>query len=185
MATKRIARLPVRVYEHMMSGGCGLGAVRTLLGAFGVRATEQELAPICRISKELGITPKAIVRALKKYGFKVVLNQEQMPSVCWRGITHWIQRGTPVLVDWFAAGKRCTAIPDGHYSVIIGAGEDERGVKWIWLGNPEFHYLADRVQRVKWSEFLRAWFDFHGRIPTKKTHFFTRLWIAPYLSVKK
>lgn len=181
----KISRLQIRVYEHMMGGGCGLGAIRTLLGAFGIRATEKELAPICRVSKERGIEPKGIVRALKRYGFQVAFHQGETPSQCWRDITHWIRRGTPVLVDWFAAGMKGKSIPDGHYSVIIGAGEDERRTKWIWLGNPEFHLLNERIQRVKWSDFLRAWFDYSGEKPTPKTQFLIRCWIAPYLAATK
>ncbi len=179
---KKIPRLPIRVYEHMMSGGCGLGAIRTLLGAFGVRATEHELAPICHVSKKRGIEPKGIVRALHRYGFKTSVHQGETPSRCWREIVRWIRRGTPVLVDWFAAGMKSKSIPDGHYSVIIGVGEDEHRIKWVWLGNPEFHLLSERIQRVKWSEFLRAWFDFSGEIPTGKTQFIIRWWVAPYLS---
>ena len=72
-------------------------------------------------------------------------------------IWQWLDRGVPVIVDWFTRGRMDSldsVVADGHSSVVAGLDGD-----FIYLQDPEI----GTIRKLERKSFLTVWFDFTGK----------------------
>ena len=103
----------------------------------------------------MGIDDAAIKKAAESFGFKVKIKNHSS----FKDIKSWLNRGVPVIVDWFSRGstdERYTEsdVAGEHYSVVVGLEE-----KYIYLRDPEI----DKIRKITKEDFLTVWFDFRGK----------------------
>jgi predicted double-glycine peptidase len=131
---------------------CGPASLKIVLDYYGVEKTEKELAELTGLVSDLGISDKDIVRAAESLGFRAEIKTESN----FAEIEEWLEKGTPVIVNWFTRGRQDyddSEVPDGHYSVVSGLDDD-----YIYLQDPEI----GGERKIKREDFLRVWFDFPG-----------------------
>ena len=69
----------------------------------------------------------------------------------------WLEKGVPVIVDWFTRGRKDygdSDVADGHYSVVMGLDD-----KYIYLQDPEI----GKMRKLDREDFMTVWFDFTGK----------------------
>ncbi len=138
--------------ETLHAGMCGSASLKIVLDYYGVEKTEKELAELTGLVSDLGISDKDIVRAAESLGFRAEIKNESN----FAEIEEWLEKGTPVIVNWFTRGRQDyddSEVPDGHYSVVSGLDDD-----YIYLQDPEI----GGERKIKREDFLRVWFDFPG-----------------------
>lgn len=138
--------------ETLHSGMCGPASLKIVLDYYGVVKTEQELAELASLNSELGINDKDIVRVAESLGFKAEIKNESS----FEEIEGWLEKGVPVIVDWFTRGRQDysdSEVADGHYSVVTGLDDE-----YIYLQDPEI----GGERKIKREDFLKVWFDFAG-----------------------
>jgi len=139
--------------ETLYKGYCGPASLKMVFDYYGLRASETELARACLTDKKNGVSDKDIKRVAERFGFKVVIKNNSS----FADIEKWLDKGAPVIVDWFTKGRRDypeSAVADGHYSVVVGLDKN-----YIYLQDPEI----GRLRKLKRLDFLRVWFDFKGK----------------------
>jgi len=167
--------LKVKPFQETLNMSyCGPASLKMVLCFYGVEKTEKELAELSGWNKDLGVDDAGIKKAAESLGFRVrVKNQSNYSD-----IQNWLDRGIPVIVDWFTGGRpdhSGSEMADGHYSVAVGL---DKG--FIYLQDPEI----GRIRRIRRSDFMRVWFDFRGdRIKTNEL--IMRQLIAIYPSLNK
>jgi predicted double-glycine peptidase len=138
--------------ETLHSHMCGPASLKIVLDYYGITKTEKELAQITDMISDLGIDERGIEKAAKMLGFNVTIKNEST----FDDIETWLQKGVPLIVDWFTRGRSDypdSEVADGHYSVIVGLDDEH-----IYLQDPE---IGD-ARKIKRKDFLLVWFDFRG-----------------------
>ncbi len=132
---------------------CGPASLKIVLDYYGVNKTEKELAQLTGWVSGLGIDDVGIVKVAKSLGLKVEIKNESS----FADIERWLNKGVPVIVDWFTRGRRGyddSVMADGHYSVVVGLDDE-----YIYLQDPEI----GGERKIKKEDFMRVWFDFRGQ----------------------
>jgi predicted double-glycine peptidase len=146
--------LPVQPFQETLNAGmCGPASLKMVLAYYDVVASEAELAIKTNCIKEIGTTAHDLVRVAAEYGiFGEIRNESSLTD-----IAACVAQQKPVIVDWFTRGRDDyppeIAVPDGHYSVVVGIDET-----YIYLQDPEIGGLRTLTR----DAFYRAWFDFSG-----------------------
>jgi len=139
--------------EKLNSSYCGPASLKIVLDYYGIKKTEKELAKMTGWNKDLGVDDKGIKKAAEALSFKVKIKNNSNYS----DIQKWLDKGVPVIVDWFTRGRNdCTDsdIPDGHSSVVAGLDN-----KFIYLQDPEI----GKIRKLNREDFMTVWFDFRGK----------------------
>lgn len=130
------------------AGWCGPASLKMVLGYYGVRKSERELARLSGATRSQGVEAPALAKAARRLGFNALIKDRATLS----DIKRFIKKGIPVIVDWFSND-------DGHYSVVVGITP-----RVIYLQDPEI----GRVRAMDVKTFKRVWFDFPGDILRSK-----------------
>ena len=139
--------------ETLHKNMCGPASLKILLDYYGVSRTEKELAILCKLKTDLGVDDKGIKSAAEKLGFKVEIKNNSN----FKDIEKWLNKGVPVMVDWFTRGRADYSdyeVSTGHYSVVAGLDS-----KYIYLQDPEI----GKIRKLKKEYFMMVWFDFLGK----------------------
>jgi predicted double-glycine peptidase len=139
--------------EKLNSGYCGPASLKILLSYYGIEKLEKELVILCKTKKDLGTDDKGIKKAAEKLGFKVEIKNNSS----FNDIGRWLNKGIPVIVNWFTRGRtdyNDSDVADGHYSVVMGLDD-----KFIYLQDPEI----GRMRKLERDDFMTVWFDFTGK----------------------
>ncbi len=146
--------LKIRPFQETLNAGmCGPASLKILLSYYGVKKDEKELAELCRTKKDLGTNDQGIKKAAESLGFKVKIKNNSS----FKDIERWIDKGVPVIVNWFTRGRvdyTDADISDGHYSVVCGIDN-----KNIYLQDPE----TGSMRKLNKEDFMTVWFDFAGK----------------------
>jgi ABC-type bacteriocin/lantibiotic exporter with double-glycine peptidase domain len=146
--------LPVKPFQETLHAGmCGPASLKIILAYYGIEKSEQELAEICRTDSDLGTDDQGLEKAAEQLGFKVEIKNEST----FEDIEGWIDRGVPVIVNWFTRGRvdyDDSSVADGHYSVVVGLDDDS-----IFLQDPE----TGSLRTLDREDFMTVWFDFTGK----------------------
>ncbi len=145
--------LNVKPFQETLGiGVCGAASLKIVLGYYGVVKSEGELCRMCGTTVELGTDDEGIVRAAGELGFCAEVKNDSS----FEDIAQWLNRGVPVIVDWFTRGRIDYAdedVADGHYSVVVGLDDE-----YIYLQDPEI----GKLRKLTREDFLSVWFDFTG-----------------------
>lgn len=144
--------LPVKPFQETESM-CGPASLKMVLGYYGIQKSEEELAKMCKTTKELGTSNENLKKAAERLGFKA----EMKNYSTFKDIQHWLDKKVPVIVDWFTRGRTDyddSDIADGHYSVVVGLDD-----AFIYIQDPEL----GSVRKIKRENFMTVWFDFKGK----------------------
>lgn len=142
-------------------GLCGPASLKMVLGYFGVRKSEQELARLCNCKEGSGTKAENILKIAKKFGLKGFIKDFSEISDIKKYV---IGREIPIIVDWFST-------EEGHYSVVVGIDKEN-----IYLQDPELGH----VRYMKIGTFKRIWFDFPGDFLRSKNDIIVRRMIVIY-----
>jgi len=147
-----MTRLDVPGFQETLGAAmCGPASLKIVLDYFGVHKSEQEIAGLAS-KTDLGTDDAGLARAAESLGLRAVIKNESS----FDDIEQWLQKGVPVIVDWFTRGRSDYSdsdIADGHYSVVCGLDDDT-----VYLQDPEIGGL----RAIPRKEFLKVWFDFSG-----------------------
>jgi ABC-type bacteriocin/lantibiotic exporter with double-glycine peptidase domain len=138
--------------ETLHQSLCGPASLKIVLAFYGVEKSEEELARLSDWDISLGVNDIGIKQAAEGLGFNVDIVSESS----FEQIGAWLDRGVPVIVNWFTRGRHDypeEAVADGHYSVVVGLDEE-----CITLQDPEI----GTVRILQRDNFMRVWFDFSG-----------------------
>lgn len=133
----------------------------------GQHKSDIELGQEIGTDPVLGTSNEAFLNSLKNYG----LSYTAKSYASFEDIAHWLEKGIPVVVDWFSPGRKDAPsgdMPDGHYSIVIELDEHH-----IILQDPE----TGGERTLSRSDFLRVWFDFTGEYITAPNELVVR-WLA-------
>ena len=75
-------------------------------------------------------------------------------------------------MDWFTRGHTdypLSAVPDGHYSIVIGLD-----ARFIYLQDPEI----GKLRKLTRNDFFRVWFDYSGEFLASPRQMIIRQLIA-------
>lgn len=138
--------------ETLHKGLCGPASLKILLSYYQIDKSEKELAKMCKVSKDLGTDDKSLKKAAEELGFKVEIKNFSD----FNEIYKWLEKGIPVIVDWFTRGRADysdSEVADGHYSVVMGLDKNN-----IYLQDPEI----GKMRTIDRDDFMVVWFDFTG-----------------------
>ena len=159
MLTSVNIKLNVQPFQETLHADmCGPASLKIVLDYYGVNKSEKELAELTKVVPGLGIDDKSIADAAKSLGFKVEITNESN----FENIKEWLEKGVPVIVDWFTRGRQDyddSEVPDGHYSVVSGLDD-----AYIYLQDPE---IGDE-RKIGREDFMKVWFDFIGHTITSE-----------------
>jgi len=163
--------LKVKPFQETLHGGyCGPASLKIVLDYYGVQKSEREIAERCGRDSRLGTDDVSIKKAAKSYGFNVEIKNKAN----FTDIQKWLNKGVPVIVNWFTRGRsdyNDSEVSDGHYSVVMGLDR-----KNIYLQDPEI----GSMRTIKRDDFLRVWFDFKKDYITSWKDMIIRQLIAVY-----
>jgi ABC-type bacteriocin/lantibiotic exporter with double-glycine peptidase domain len=147
--------LQVKPFQETLHGGyCGPASLKMVMDYFGKDVSEEEVAEKCGRDSELGTDGLSIKNATEEYGFNVEIQNNSS----FDDIAKWLDRGVPIIVNWFTRGRSDyddSQVPDGHYSVVVGLDDES-----IYIQDPE---IGDgRI--INRDDFYRVWFDFKGNV---------------------
>lgn len=123
-------------------GYCGPSCLKMVLEFFGKSLSEDEIARRCGATQEHGVEAAGLMDAARTWGFSAT----KKDHATFADISVFLERGVPVIVDWFAQD-------DGHYCVVVGLDSAN-----IYLQDPELGEL----RTIDRETFFRVWFDFPG-----------------------
>ncbi|HRY36254.1 MAG TPA: C39 family peptidase [Candidatus Magasanikbacteria bacterium] len=133
---------------------CGPSSLKIVFDFYGLNVTESSLAKLCKTTREHGTSIENLEKTVKKFGFKFKIQDKSS----FEDIKKWLEKGVPVIVDWFTRGRNDYAdseVADGHYSVVVGLDD-----KFIYINDPEI----GRIRKIKKVDFMIVWFDFPGNV---------------------
>lgn len=163
--------LDVKSFQETLHGGyCGPASLKILLSYYGIEKDEKELYKLCKTSPGLGTDDKSLKEASESLGFKVEIQN----NASFDDIQKWLEKGVPVIVDWFTRGRTDytdSDVADGHYSVVMGLDDEN-----IYLQDPEI----GKMRTIERDNFMRVWFDFTGEIINSWDEMIIRQLIAIY-----
>ena len=145
-------------------GLCGPASLKMILDYYRVSVSEQDLAKAAGATKEKGTSVQGLIKAAKRFGFKVFLKENSTLN----DLKYFIKRNIPVIVDWFAED-------DGHYSIVVDINKKE-----VVLMDPALRKILVYIRRRKFSPeiFFRIWFDFPGKFIRKEKDLVLRLMLV-------
>ncbi len=162
--------LTVKPFQETLGANmCGPASLKIIFGFYGLDKSERELARLCKVDSELGVNDETLKAVAQSFGFKVEIKNENS----FEDIALWLEKGVPVIVDWFTRGRSdysSEAVADGHYSVVCGLDDE-----YIYLQDPE---IGGR-RKLKRDDFMTVWFDFRGKF-IKPEELIVRQLIAVY-----
>lgn len=138
--------------ETLNAGMCGPASIKIVLNYYGIEASEQELAQLAGTNPDTGTDDQGLKRAVEHFGLNVEIHNESS----FQDIAHWLDKGVPVIVDWFTRGRQDyteSDVADGHYSVVAGLDDE-----YIYLQDPEI----GKIRKIEKEDFMSVWFDFSG-----------------------
>ncbi|OGZ74257.1 MAG: hypothetical protein A3A12_02485 [Candidatus Staskawiczbacteria bacterium RIFCSPLOWO2_01_FULL_43_17b] len=145
--------LPVKPFqETLFKSMCGPASLKMVFDYYGIEKSEEEIAKMCNVDENLGTDDKTLKRVAEELGFNVEIKNESS----FEEIQEWLNKKTPVIVNWFTRGRidyDDSQVPDGHYSVVVGLDEE-----FIYLQDPEI----GKLRKIEKSDFMKVWFDFKG-----------------------
>lgn len=145
--------LPVKPFAQSPDF-CGPACLKMVLEFYGVKKSEAELVKLSGADRLHGATGEELVEAAKKLGFIAELRDNCELD----DIRHYLEQGTPVIVDWFSHD-------DGHYSVVVDMDEEN-----IFLQDPE----VGSLKALDHVTFKRVWFDFEPDFLTNPSQIIIR-----------
>src|SRR3990167_4166785 len=86
--------------ETLQADMCGPASLKIVMDYYGVNKSEKELAELTKPVPGLGVDDKSIADAAKALGFKVEIQNKSN----FEDIEKWLEKGVPVIVDWFPRG---------------------------------------------------------------------------------
>ncbi|MCE9517384.1 C39 family peptidase [Candidatus Nomurabacteria bacterium] len=140
--------------ETLHADMCGPASLKIILSYYGIEKTESELAKLTNLIPGLGIDDVSIVKTAEELGFKTEIKNESSL----KDIATWLEKGVPVIVDWFTRGRSDysdSEVADGHYSVVCGLDDTH-----IYLQDPEI----GSIRKIEHNDFMKVWFDFKGNV---------------------
>ena len=141
------------------SGFCGPASLKMVLGYYGIKKSEKELANLSGSTPGKGVGAEGLLKAAKALGFKAhVKDFSEIKDLK----TYVLKKKIPVIVDWFSTH-------DGHYSVAVDIDR-----KNIYLQDPEL----GSIRTIDLQTFKRIWFDFTGDFLTSKDDMIIRRMIV-------
>lgn len=156
--------------ETLRQSYCGPASLKIVLSYYGVAKTEKELAKLSDWNKELGVSGAGIKKAAEKLGLRAMIKNNSD----FADIKKWLEKKTPVIVDWFTRGRSDSGdadIADGHYSVVCGLD-----ARYVYLQDPEI----GKIRKLSREDFKKVWFDFSGKYISRKNLVIRQI-IAIYL----
>ncbi len=172
---EKVQLLAVKPFQETLGGGyCGPASLKMVLGYWNSEQTEEEVALRCKRDPELGTDDAHLKEAAESYGFKVEIEN----NASFDSIQRWLERGIPVIVNWFTRGRtdyEDEDVADGHYSVVVGLDASN-----IYLQDPE----TGGLRTLDREDFMRVWFDFKPAYITSWRDMIIRQLIAVYPATK-
>ncbi|MCX6790396.1 MAG: C39 family peptidase [Candidatus Kaiserbacteria bacterium] len=172
---EKVQLLPVKPFQETLGGGyCGPASLKMVLGYWNNELPEEEVALRCKRDPELGTDDSCLKEAAESYGLKVEIEN----NASFDSIQRWLERGIPVIVNWFTRGRADYEdgdVADGHYSVVVGLD-----VSNIYLQDPE----TGGLRTLDREDFMRVWFDFKPAYITSWEDMVIRQLIAVYPTTK-
>lgn len=147
---------------------CGPACVKMIAQRDGVLITEKEAIKLTGATKERGASGNDLKRALEKLGYHVFSKENGTPKDSLDDLRYYINRGIPVIVDWFCEH-------DGHYSIVVGIDKTDEGN--IVLRDPSFW----RIRKMPIKEFMGVWLDYPGDYPKIKNDIILRFMLVATL----
>lgn len=145
--------LPVFPFQETLHADmCGPASLKIVLDFYGVVKTENEIAEKAGLVRGLGTNDLGLTKAAEAFGFRTEIKNE----AGFDDISLWLDKGVPVIVDWFTRGRNDypnSAVAEGHYSVVAGIDDT-----FIYLQDPEIGGL----RKIARDDFVKVWFDFTG-----------------------
>jgi predicted double-glycine peptidase len=138
--------------ETLYAGMCGPASLKIVTEYFGIKKTEKELADMCGVDEELGVSDKDIVNTAQTLGFETTIKDQ----ASFNDIEELLKKDIPVIVNWFTRGRTDYSdsdVADGHYSVVCGLDSEH-----IFLQDPEI----GGIRKIERDDFMKVWFDFTG-----------------------
>jgi len=160
--------LKIKSYQETI--GCGPAVLKMILGFYGIKKTENELAKIAGTTKKEGTEIQQLVKTFKHFGLKT----EVRINSTFADLSKYLKNNMPVVIGWYSRGKKedpDNITADGHYSIVIGLDK-----KFIYLQDPEI----GKMRKLKKDDFLVVWLDYFGAYPKTKKDIFLRPLIAVY-----
>jgi len=150
----KLIMLDVKPFQETLNSDmCGPASLKIVLNYYGVDKSEEDIAKLCKVKKELGVDDKSIKIAAEKLGFKATIKNNSS----FKDIEKWLKKDVPMIVNWFTRGRTDygdSSVADGHYSVVMGLDD-----KHIYLQDPEL----GSIRKIERDNFMRVWFDFKGK----------------------
>lgn len=140
------------------SGHCGPACLKIVLEYYGMHKSEKELARLVGSTAAKGVSAEHMARAIKKLNMQAEIKDYSTLTQ----VASLLKRNIPIIVDWFSQ-------TDGHYSVVVGLSREN-----IYIQDPELGYL----RTMKRQAFMTLWFDFDGKIITRKEDMIIRRMIV-------
>lgn len=163
--------LNVKPFQETLNGSfCGPASLKIVTDYYGFNQTEAELAFLSGKDDILGTNGQSLKKVAEGLGLKVEIKDKAE----FGDIETWLEKGVPLILDWFTKGRRDDpedGVADGHYSVAIGLDDD-----FIYLQDPE----VGRVRKINREDFYRVWFDFSSNNIEKWEDLIVRQIIAIY-----
>lgn len=131
-------------------GLCGPASLKMVMDYYGVSVSEKEIARVAGSTREKGTSIKGLIKAARRFGFRVVLKKD----ASLRDLEYFVDKKIPVIVDWFEGGN------GGHYSVVVDITKRK-----VVLMDPALRKILLYVRRrvVSRELFKMLWFDFPGK----------------------
>ncbi len=146
-------KLDVKPFQETLNASmCGPASLKIVLDYYGLNKSEKELAELCNVDSDLGVDDETIKKVAQDLGFQVQIKNNSS----FDDIEEWLEKGVPVIVDWFTRGRidyTDADVSDGHYSVVCGLDDEN-----ICLQDPE----TGGVRKLEREDFMTVWFDFTG-----------------------
>jgi ABC-type bacteriocin/lantibiotic exporter with double-glycine peptidase domain len=129
--------LKIKLFQQT-KGFCGPSSLRMILGFYGIKKTEKEVAGIIGETRE-GCSTDKVVSAIKKLGFKV----EYKVGSSIAELQKITDKGIPVIIYWTRHGG-------GHFSVVYGVKNNR-----VYIADPRLK----RKTSLDVKTFLPIWDD--------------------------
>ena len=146
-------KLRIKPFKQL-EGYCGPACLKMVFEYYGVNTTGNAIAKIAGSTHEFGTPLASMKKAAKAYGFS--LTHKDNSSL--KDIRHFLDKGIPVIVDWFSE-------IEGHYSIVTNIDKTH-----IHLVDPEL----GKHRSIPLNIFIHVWFDLPFPYAKTKSDFWLR-----------